>query len=120
MPLRWNLRLYLANHHGIFRATELQVLLKEKAGVHLSLQSVSTLMKDSPSAMRVQTIQAICNALGCKLSDFCEVLPDKEHMIRQRKVAGGDTLRLYGGKETNEDSEDPFPHPRNYRKTAKD
>jgi DNA-binding Xre family transcriptional regulator len=50
--------------------------LAECAGVQLSLTSVSALINKTPDVLRVRTMQAICNALNCKLSEFCEIEPD--------------------------------------------
>ena len=89
MPVIWNLKKWLAVERDIYRPSELQAVLAQNAGVQLSLQAISALINGKPNALRLQTIQALCNALDCKLSDFCEVLPDtpKERQ-RRRKVAG--------------------------------
>ncbi len=115
MSFKWNLKKWLAVERDIYRPSELQALLAEKAGVQLSLQAVSALINGKPDALRVQTIQALCNALHCKLSDFCEVLPDSEsEQQKQRKVAGGIPIRLYGSKESSKNQESLFPDPRQY------
>lgn len=116
MPIVWNLKKWLAVEHDIYRPSELQAELAEKAGVQLSLQAVSALMNGKPNALRLQTIQALCNALECKLSDFCEVVPDSptEARQKQRKVAGGGPVRLYGGKEKPKSQESLFPDPHQY------
>ncbi|HLZ59450.1 MAG TPA: substrate-binding domain-containing protein [Ktedonosporobacter sp.] len=90
MPVRWNLKQWLAVEHQIYRPSELQAVLEEKAGTQLSLQAISTLLNNVPSALRLSTIQALCNALNCTLSDFCEVLPDQfakgeQHTDRARR-----------------------------------
>ncbi len=105
MPVVWNLKKWLAVEHDIYRPSELQALLAEKAAVQLSLQAVSTLLKSKPNALRLQTIQALCNALQCNLSDFCEVSPDSSN--EQRKLRSRATpVRLYGAKEQELLSED--------------
>lgn len=115
MPFKWNLKKWLAVEHDIYRPSELQALLAEKAGVQLSLQAVSALINGKPDALRIQTIQALCNALHCKLSDFCEVFPDSEsEQQKQHKVAGGAPVRLYGGKEPAKSRESLFPDPHQY------
>jgi len=120
MPLKWNLKKWLAVERDIYRPSELQALLAEKAGVQLSLQAVSALINGKPDALRVQTIQALCNALNCKLSDFCEVWPDSEsEQQKQRKVAGGTPVRLYGAKEQANNQESLFPDPHQYTRTRK-
>src|SRR5436853_3280625 len=98
MPVAWNLKKWLAVEHDIYRPSELQTVLAEKANVRLSLQAVSTLLNSKPSALRLQTIQALCNALQCNLSDFCEVLPDRSN--GQQEFGTRTTpVGLYSAKE---------------------
>jgi DNA-binding Xre family transcriptional regulator len=119
MAIVWNLKKWLAVERNVYRPSELQTLLAEKAGVHISLQALSALINGQPNALRMQTVQAICNALDCKLSDFCDVLPDSgQETQRQRKTAGGSPRALYGSKaegrkkEANKDS--IFPDPQQF------
>jgi DNA-binding Xre family transcriptional regulator len=115
MPIVWTLKKWLAVERDIYRPSQVQVLLMEKAGVQLSLQAVSALINGKPHALRLQTIQALCTALDCKLSDFCEVLPDtatEQH--RQRKAAGTPPVRLYGGKDTRQEQASIFPDPHQF------
>ncbi|HLZ58266.1 MAG TPA: helix-turn-helix transcriptional regulator, partial [Ktedonosporobacter sp.] len=77
MPIQWNLRQWLASNRQIYRPSELRSLLEEKAGTQLSWQAISSLLNTVPSALRLSTIQALCNALNCNLSDFFDVLPDQ-------------------------------------------
>lgn len=77
MPVQWNLKQWMAVNRQIYRPADLQALLEEKAGVQLSWQAVSALLNNTPGALRLSTIQALCNALDCKLSDLCEVWPDQ-------------------------------------------
>jgi len=76
MSLRWDLRQILAAKCGISTASALQRLLAD-AGVTLSLESTSALLRSSPKAIRFRTIQALCTATTLNLSDFCEVSPDR-------------------------------------------
>ncbi len=116
MPIVWKLKKWLAVERDIYRPSELQALLVEKVGVQLSLQAISSLINGKPSALRLQTIQALCNALDCKLSDFCEVLPDTAKEQQKQHQQSGDTpTRLYGGKEKSVDQENLFPDPRTYK-----
>jgi DNA-binding Xre family transcriptional regulator len=118
MAIVWNLKKWLAVERDIYRPSELQTLLAEKAGVQLSLQAVSALMNGKPTALRLQTIQALCNALECKLSDFCDVLPESatEERQKQRKAVGGGPVRLYGDKAKSKGQESIFPDPHQYVK----
>ncbi len=121
MPIIWNLKKWLAVEHDIYRPSELQALLAEKAGVQLSLQALSSLLNSKPNALRLQTIQALCNALDCKLSDFCEVLPDASKEQQKRRKAVGETpVRLYGSKEQAHKPESIFPDPHLYAEQQQD
>jgi putative transcriptional regulator len=121
MPIVWNLKKWLAVERDIYRPSELQALLAEKVGVQLSIQALSTLINGTPNALRLQTIQALCNALDCKLSDFCEVLPDTaKEQQKQRKVVGNMPMRLYGSKEQSKNQESIFPDPHQYTETKKE
>jgi DNA-binding Xre family transcriptional regulator len=115
MAIIWNLKKWLALERDIYRPSELQALLAQNVGVQLSLQALSALINGKPNALRLQTIQALCNALDCKLSDFCDVVPDtpKERQ-KHRNVAGGPPVRLYGSKETSKNQESIFPDPHQY------
>lgn len=120
MPIVWNLKKWLAVERDIYRPSEVQALLAEKAGVQISLQAVSALINGKPNALRLQTIQALCNALNCKLSDFCEVLPDSANeQQKQRKVAGDAPVRLYGPKDQAKNLESIFPDPHHYTESKK-
>jgi DNA-binding Xre family transcriptional regulator len=121
MPVVWNLKKWLAVERDIYRPSELQTLLAEKAGVELSLQAISALVNGTPNALRLQTIQALCNALDCKLSDFCDVLPDiAKEQEKHRKAVGGTPVRLYGGKGTSKDQGSIFPDPHQYTAAKRD
>ncbi len=87
MPVRWDLKKWLAVERNIYRPSELRTLLLTKAGVKISLQAVSTLINNTPGALRLPTMQALCNALDCKLSDFCEILPDTDEEQREHQDA---------------------------------
>lgn len=115
MAIVWNLKKWLAVNRDIYRASELQLLVAEKAGVRLSLQAISAIINGQPSALRLQTIQALCNALDCKLSDFCDVLPDARDARKQKKAANA--VPLYGGGKHAPAS--PFPDPRTFRSKGK-
>lgn len=120
MPVTWNLKKWLALKHDIYRPSELQTLLSERVGITLSLQAISSLIKGQPQAIRIQTIQALCNALNCKLSDFCEVSPDPEaDQQKQRKVVGEKPVPLYGKSKKIKD-DNPFPSALDYMPPKKD
>lgn len=121
MAVIWNLKKWLAVNHDIYRPSELQALLIRKAGVQLSLQAISALLNNKPHALRMQTVQALCNALDCKLSDFCDVLPDPVEGGRQRRVATASPTKSHASKSkiASGGDEDIFPDPRSFRKPKK-
>lgn len=78
MPMQWTLRKWLAVTHDLYGATALRQRILDTTGVDISAQALGELLRKSPRALRVDTVQAICTALQCKLSDFCEVIPGKQ------------------------------------------
>lgn len=115
MPVIWNLKKWLVLEHNIYRPVDLQKLIEEKAGVKLSLQAVSSLINHEPSGVRFKTIQALCNALDCKLSDFCDVIPDSAKEQKKRLEEGSEPRPLYGNPQQSTDQEDSiFPDPNQY------
>lgn len=114
MPIVWNLKKWLVVERDIYRPSELQEVLKRETGIYLSLQSISALINGKPNALRFQTIQALCNALNCKLSDFCDVLPDVVSKNQKKRKAAGESLkRLYGGRDKAKE-DNTFPNPRDF------
>ena len=107
MAIVWTLKKWLAVNRDIYRASEVQSLLAEKVGVRLSLQAISTIINGQPSALRLHTIQALCTALDCRLSDFCDVVPDTPAERKKKKANGPSPL--YGGKQPHDS---PFPDPK--------
>jgi DNA-binding Xre family transcriptional regulator len=76
MSLIWKLKRTMVLQSDLHRASDLRAALAERAGLRLSLTSVSALINKKPEALRVPTMQAICNALNCRLSHFLEIEPD--------------------------------------------
>ncbi len=116
MSFEWNLRKWLAVERDIYKPSQLQALIVERTGVRLSIQAVSTLMNSKPSALRIQTIQVLCDALECNLCDFCNITYDSTQSQQKRRAAAGSTpRRLYGNKASVPSPPDhDFPDPRRY------
>jgi DNA-binding Xre family transcriptional regulator len=106
MAFRWELQQVLAARCGIATATALQKLMAE-AGVTLSLESTSALLRSSPMAIRFRTMQALCNATRLKLSDFCEVSPEE---VDQQNAP----TPLYRSRKPADRSALEFPSPRTF------
>ena len=91
MSLIWSLQRELYTRKNLFRPVDLQALLIEQ-GLKLSRPAVGSLVNETPDAVRLRTMQAICNALGCRLSDFCIMEPDAtNHTARPNS---GDSLHF--------------------------
>jgi DNA-binding Xre family transcriptional regulator len=122
MPVEWKLKKWLAVERDIYRPYELKALLAEKAGVYLSSQAVSALMNSTPSALRIPTLQALCTALECKLSDFFEIFPETVSEQKRKKAVGGEPTRLYGNEKESRSAGSSeissFPSPRDYMRKA--
>jgi DNA-binding Xre family transcriptional regulator len=114
MAIVWNLKKWLAVNRDIYRPSELQLLIAERVGVRLSLQAISAIINGQPSALRLQTIQALCTALDCKLSEFCDVLPEPRGS--REKTSADKAVPIYGLKRA---VTSPFPDPRAFTSKAK-
>jgi len=73
MPTKCRLR-ELLNERGVKSASEISRSLEE-IGHQLSVQAVCDLLNRQPKMLRLETIEAICNAFYIPLSEFLEVLP---------------------------------------------
>ena len=73
MPTNWKLR-ELLKERGVKSASEISRSLEE-IGYQLSVQAVCDLLNRQPKMIRLETIEAICNAFYIPLSEFLEVLP---------------------------------------------
>src|SRR5215212_862728 len=73
MPTKWKLR-ELLKERGVKSASEISRSLEE-IGHQLSVQAVCDLLNRQPKMLRLETIEAICNAFYIPLSEFLEVLP---------------------------------------------
>jgi DNA-binding Xre family transcriptional regulator len=88
MPTNWKLR-ELLKQRGVKSASEISRSLQE-IGYQLSVQAVCDLLNRPPKMIRLETIEAICNAFYIPLSQFLEVLP----MASQKRQKSMRTLRI--------------------------
>jgi DNA-binding Xre family transcriptional regulator len=116
MPFEWNLRKWLAVERDIYKPSQLQALIVERTGVQLSIQAISALMNSKPNALRIQTLQVLCDALECDLCDFCNMTYTRANSQQKKRQAVGETpRRLYGGKASQPSPPiQDFPDPRQY------
>jgi hypothetical protein len=75
MSFIWKPRRELVMRKELYRPVDFQALLAEH-GRPLSLPAVIALLNKTPRSLPIRTMQAICNALNCRLSDFCDIEPD--------------------------------------------
>jgi len=106
MPVRWNLREWLKNERGVSRAVEVRRLILERTGYRISNQAVCDLLNGRPKMIRLDTVQAICDAFYCRLYDFCEVLPNStQKSPPKRPKPSGDNGSAKGPPEKGVSSE---------------
>lgn len=72
MKITWRLRMAAAQRE-VWTGAQLKRLLAERAGLELSSASISALLTKQPSAVRLETLAALCTALGCTPNDLIEV-----------------------------------------------
>ncbi len=63
MQVRWRLRMAAAQRE-VWTGAQLRRLLAERAGLELSSASVSALFSKQPAQVKLDTLAAICTALG--------------------------------------------------------
>ena len=88
MPTKWKLR-ELLKERGVKSASEISRSLEE-IGHQLSVQAVCDLLNRQPKMIRLETIEAICDAFYIPLSEFLEVLP----RVSQKRQKETRTLRV--------------------------
>lgn len=84
MTVKWSLKRFIASSEEVYNVTGFQALIQERTGVRVSLQQLCNLVNRKPKSIRISTIEIICSALNCKLSDFLEV-EKSERILKRRK-----------------------------------
>jgi DNA-binding Xre family transcriptional regulator len=74
MPINWKLR-ELLKERGGNNAAKISRIVLEQTGYQLSTQAVCDLLNRQPKMIRLETIQALCDAFYIRVADFLEVLP---------------------------------------------
>lgn len=72
MNIKWRLRMAAAQKE-VWTGAELRRLLSERAGLEMSAASVSALLTKQPAQLKLNTLAALCTALGCTPNDLIEV-----------------------------------------------
>ena len=108
MPIKWKLKKYIEENHSIYTAKNLKQVIDKKTGINISLQNICNYLSKTPSMLRLETMEILCSALDCKLSDFVEVTPSKKKKISNKKLSFKNTPHSKRGHET-------FPNPKDYQ-----
>jgi DNA-binding Xre family transcriptional regulator len=83
MPINWKLR-ELLKERGGNSAAKISKIVLEQTGYQMSTQAVCDLLKREPKMIRLETIQALCDAFYIRLSDFLEVLPSAAQRAKKK------------------------------------
>jgi DNA-binding Xre family transcriptional regulator len=59
-----------AAQREVWTATQLRKLLIDRAGLEMSIASVSALFSKEPSQVKLSTLRALCTALQCTPNDL--------------------------------------------------
>lgn len=110
MAINWRLKAYLSQKHHIYTATNLQRVVIEKTGIVISLQNLCNLINHRPKMIRLETMEIICQALGCSLGDILIIRSDNKNRkkLKQKKLSFKNTPH---SKRICSD----FPEPENYK-----
>lgn len=68
LDYEWNLRSLMAQR-GMYSTTDLDPLLRER-GINLSSTQVYRLVTGKPERLNLAILVAVCDALGCEMSDL--------------------------------------------------
>jgi putative transcriptional regulator len=72
MKATWRLRMAAAQRE-VWTGAQLRRLLAEKAGLQISAASVSALLTKQPTQLKLDTLAALCTALGCTPNDLLDI-----------------------------------------------
>ena len=95
MPTNWKLR-ELLKERGGNSASEISRIVLEQTGYQLSTQAVCDLLNRQPKMIRLETIQAFCDAFYIRLGDVLEVSSAAQRAKRRREVSKSDATQILG------------------------
>lgn len=82
--MKWNLRLTAAER-GIWKSSELRRKFAD-AGLEISSGKMSALWTQTPTTVRLEDLDVICDVLECSPSDLLIAEPDKVAARRPKQV----------------------------------
>lgn len=119
--MKWRLREFLAEQ-GFRRATHISRTILERTGYPLCVQAVCDLLNEPPKMLRIETMQAICDAFYCRLADFCDIVPDASVGKRAKRKPAIRAKARASQRDLTHDSQidfaDFFPDARQYLNRA--
>ena len=110
MAIHWRLKTYVASQHGIFSAVDLQKKIILSTGVIISAQNLRMYLNGKPKSIPLRTMELICTALQCDLSQFLDVKPKPpaRGKVQPKKLSFLNTpIKKRGNGES-------FPNPTDY------
>lgn len=108
MSISWKLKQYASRKYGVYRAVDLQKIIVDKTGVLISLQQVCNLLNKRPVSLKLTTVEVVCTALECNLSDICEVTSSSKRKSKSVKKLS------YKNTPHNKRGVKKFPNPDDY------
>lgn len=75
MAVKWRL-FQILEERGIKNPSQLQAVLQHELGICISRVALAKLLKNPPSALRLETGQIFCSLLGVSLEAFLTVTPE--------------------------------------------
>jgi DNA-binding Xre family transcriptional regulator len=108
MSTSWRLKTFLSQKHGIYSPSKLRKEIVLKTGVIVSLPNICKLMNKKPTLVSLSMMELLCSTLGCNLSDFFEITPQKyKNKDEQKKYSYKNTPLSKRGTKS-------FPSPKDY------
>lgn len=97
MQIKWRLRMTAAQRE-VWTGAELRRLLAERAGLEMSSASISALLNGQPSQIKLNTLAALCTALGCTPNDLIEIDVTPVDSASQMKKESADPPKAARGR----------------------
>lgn len=109
MTIKWRLKSFILENNNIATATDFRKKIIEETGIIISVQNLCNLLNSKPKSIRLSTIEIICLALDCKMSEFFDINgKDKKKFSRKvKKLSCKNTPKIKIAKNA-------FPNPENY------
>lgn len=86
--MKWNLRMAAAER-GVWKSTELRRMLAD-AGLEISAGKMSALWTGTPTTIRLDDLDVICEVLDCEPTKLLIREPGNVAALRSAKTATGD------------------------------